>query len=180
MAKSIYETLADGKTETSVPAVTDKKTGNVLRPDMGMVSHTLPLDKLPTPEEFQDADKLLAWARESGQLHACLQSGVQARVIDYRAIFKAMPKKSDLEAGREWTAEFGQDNVNNAEWKVVTPSLGGGDKKKVEQAVLQAGVAMARAMLAAKLKQPQIMAALVPVYGQNGAEQIWEEINKEE
>ena len=179
MAKSIYDTLADGQTETSVPMVTDTKTGNVLRPDMRMVSHTLPADKLPTPEEFQDEDKLLAWAKKTGQLHACLQSGVQARIIDYRAIFKAMPKKSDLEAGREWTAEFGQDNVDKAEWKVVLPSQGGGDKKKIEQAVIQAGVAMAKAMLAANLKETQIMSALTPVYGRDGAEQIWEEINKE-
>ena len=146
---------------------------------MGMIAHTLPLDKLPTQEEFQDEQKLLAWARESGQLHACMQSGVQARVIDYRAIFKAMPKKSDLEKGLLWTPEFGQDNVNNAEWKVVLPSQGGGDKKKIEQAVIQAGVAMAKAMLAANLKQTQIMSALTPVYGQDGAEQIWNEINKE-
>jgi len=113
MAKSIYELLNSLETETSVPKVEDKD-GNVVRKSFGMVAHTLPRDGLPTAEEFEDEEKLLAWAEDKGVLHACLQSGVQARIIDYRATFKSM-KKDDT-----WTPEFGQANVDKAKWKVIS------------------------------------------------------------
>jgi len=113
MAKSIYALLDDLQTETSVPEITDSE-GKVLRKHFGMVKHTLPRAALPTPEQFEDENKLLEWVTESGVLHACLQSGIQARIIDYRAIFKGM-KKDDT-----WTPEFGQANVDKAEWKVTS------------------------------------------------------------
>lgn len=112
MAKSIYALLDDLQTETSVPEIKDAK-GNVIRKHYGMVKHTLPRDGLPTAEEFEDEEKLVEWAEEHGVLHACLQSGIQARIIDYRAIFKGM-KKDD-----EWSPEYGQKNVDLAEWSVV-------------------------------------------------------------
>ena len=128
MAKSIYALLDDLMTETSVPAVTDKD-GKELRKYYGMVDHTLPREALPTSAQFEDAEELLTWAEDAGVLHACLQSGVQSRIIDYRAIFKGM-KKDDV-----WTPEFGQDNVDTAEWKVVSRPEGKVDSKKaVDQA----------------------------------------------
>ena len=128
MAKSIYALLDDLKTETSVPAVEDKD-GKELRRHYGMVKHTLPREKLPTSEQFENEEKLLAWAKDAGVLHQSLQSGIQARVIDYRAIFKGM-KKDDV-----WSPEFGQLNVDSAEWKVVArPEAKVNTKKAVDQA----------------------------------------------
>ena len=128
MAKSIYALLDDLQTETSVPAVQDKD-GKELRKHYGMIDHTLPRSALPTSAQFEDAEKLLIWAEDAGVLHACLQSGVQSRIIDYRAIFKGM-KKDDV-----WSPEFGQDNVDTAEWKVVSrPEAKVNTKKAVENA----------------------------------------------
>ncbi|MDY6893836.1 MAG: hypothetical protein SVO01_00235 [Thermotogota bacterium] len=135
MAKSIYETLQTLETETSVPEITDKD-GNIIRENMGMVKHTLPAEKLPTPEEFENEEKLLEWARQSGQLHQCLQSGVQARVVEYRAIFKAPPKKSDLDKGIKWSPEYGQANVDNAEWLVTKRPAGKKSKEDIAREYL--------------------------------------------
>ena len=122
MAKSIYALLDDLQTETSVPAVEDKN-GNEVRPHYGMVQHTLPRKALPTSEQFEDEDKLLAWAKAAGVLHSALQSGVQARIIDYRAIFKGM-KKDDV-----WAPETGQTKVDTAEWTPVKRPAGKKDAK---------------------------------------------------
>ena len=124
MAKSIYDLLDDLSTETSVPEVTDKN-GKVIRSHFGMVPHTFPRSALPTSEEFEDEEKLLAWAQEHDCLHACLQSGIQSRVIDLRAIFKSYKKDE------EWSPEYGQANVDNSEWKVVTRPQGKKDPKAV-------------------------------------------------
>ena len=124
MAKSIYDLLDDLQTETSVPEVTDKD-GKTIRPHFGMVPHTLPRSALPTSEQFEDEEKLLEWAKETGNLHACLQSGIQARVIDLRAIFKSYKKDE------AWSPEYGQANVDNSEWKVVTRPQGKKDPKAV-------------------------------------------------
>ena len=113
MAKSIYDILDSLETETSVPEVQDKD-GNVIRESFGSVAHTLPREGLPTSEQFENKEKLLAWAEETDNLHECLQSGIQSRIIDYRAIFKGM-KKDDT-----WTPEFGQANVDKSKWKIVT------------------------------------------------------------
>lgn len=124
MAKSIYALLDDLQTETSVPEIKDKN-GKTVRPHFGMVEHTFPRESLPTSEQFEDENLLLEWAREKGVLHACLQSGIQSRIIDLRAIFKAYKKDE------EWSPEYGQHNVDNAEWKVVTRPQSKKDPKAV-------------------------------------------------
>ena len=101
MAKSIYEVLDSMVTETSVPAIGK------------MVEHSIPRDLLPTSEEFESEEKLLKWAQEHGVLHACLQSGVQKRLIDLRAKFKAVKKDED------WTEEMGQKAVDESTWDIV-------------------------------------------------------------
>jgi hypothetical protein len=101
MAQSIFVTLDTLATETSVPAINK------------MVAHTLPRSIFPTSEQFADADKLLQWAKETGCLHACLQKGVQAKLIDARAAFKATKK------GAEWTPEQGQKNVDSMTWEAA-------------------------------------------------------------
>jgi hypothetical protein len=101
MAKSIYEVLDSMVTETSVPA-----KGK-------MVEHTIPRDLLPTSEEFENEEKLLEWAQANNVLHACMQSGVQKRLIDLRAKFKAVKKDE------EWTPEMGQKAVDESTWDIV-------------------------------------------------------------
>lgn len=101
MAKSIFEILDTLETETSVPAVGRN------------VSHNIPRSQFPTAEEFESAEKLEAWARETGLMHACLQSGIQKRLIDIRAIFKSEKK------GETWSAEIGQKKVNESEWTIT-------------------------------------------------------------
>ena len=143
MAKSIYDLLDDLQTETSVPEVLGKD-GKAIRRHFGMVPHTLPRTALPTSEQFEDEEKLLEWAKETGNLHACLQSGIQARVIDLRAIFKAYRKDE------EWSPEYGQANVDSAKWHVVKRPQKG-DKSAVKlQATFDANMAMATAMKATK------------------------------
>lgn len=100
MAKSIYDILTDYRTETSVP-------------NYGMVAHRLPIDLLPTAEEFEDKDKLINWAESLGVTHACLQKGVQKFLIELRATFKAVKK------GEDWTEEKGQAAVDAAEWNIT-------------------------------------------------------------
>ena len=114
MAKSIFEVLDTLETETSVPAVGKN------------VEHTIPRSQFPTAEQFESAELLEAWAKETGNLHACLQSGVQKRLIDIRAIFKSEKK------GETWTGETGQAKVDSSEWTVTTrPKTG----NKVETAI---------------------------------------------
>lgn len=165
MAKSIFEILDDLNTETSVPEVKDSK-GKILRKNFGVVSHTIPRDFLPTSEQFEDEEKLLEWFQDSGNLHAGLQSAVQKRLIDLRAIFKSMGKDD------EWTEEFGQDRLNNAEWKIVSRPKVGTNVKALEKAKLDAGREMAQAMRNAGLPDEMILSALKPVYGDDGANEI--------
>ena len=153
MAKSIYEILADCKTETSV--------GN------GKVAeHTIPKNLFPQPEQFESADELLAWAEENNFTHALLQKGIQKGLIDIRAAFKSVKKDE------EWTPELGQENVDRFEWKITERPKAGSNAKALAQAKLDAGIEMATAMKAAKLAEKTILASLVPVYGQEGADQI--------
>lgn len=141
MAKSIFALLDDLKTETSVPKVEDND-GKVVRKNMGMVAHTLPRKGLPTSKQFENADELLAWAKDAGVLHECLQSGIQARIIDYRAIFKGMKK------GNVWSPAFGQKNVDKAKWAVTKrPNMN--DKEAIKrQAIFAASLSMAKALAA--------------------------------
>ncbi len=166
MAKSIYALLDDLMTETSVPAVTDKDGKNV-REYHGMVRHTFPRSALPTSAQFEDAEELLTWAEDAGVLHACLQSGVQSRIIDYRAIFKGM-KKDDV-----WSPEFGQENVNTAEWKVVSrPEAKVNVSEAKAEATKQANVKMAQAMSDAGLDNAMIITTLSASCGADMAKEI--------
>jgi hypothetical protein len=118
MAQSIFVTLDTLKTETSVPAIGK------------LVQHTLPRSIFPTSEQFADEAKLVAWAEETGCLHACLQKGVQAKLIDARAIFKATKK------GAEWSAELGQENVDSMKWEAAErPANAKSDKQKAIEAM---------------------------------------------
>ena len=117
MAQSIYVTLATRKTETSVPQVTDND-GNVMRKSFGSPEMTIPDEALPTDKEFESVELLEQWCKDNGVFHQCLQSGISSRLIDLRAIFKAMPNKADFESGVRWDVEYGQNALNEAEWKV--------------------------------------------------------------
>lgn len=101
MSKSIYLTLDDLQTTTSVPGFGDS------------IKHTIPRALLPTAEQFEKEEELLKWAEVSGCLHSCLQKGIQKFLIEIRATFKGC-KKAD-----EWTESYGQDNVNKMEWAIT-------------------------------------------------------------
>jgi len=169
MAKSIYDTLDDLETETSVPKIEDKD-GNVLRKSFGMVKHTLPRTGLPTSEQFEHEELLLAWAEETGNLHACLQSGVQARIIEFRAIFKSM-KKDD-----NWTPELGQYNVNKAPWRIVKrPNVS--DKEKI---IFDTNMAIAKAMKATgQVEEDVIFETLINSCGEQLAARIMKKIKED-
>ena len=109
MAKSIFLTLDDLETETSVPAIKDSK-GKVLRESFGDVLHTIPRKLFPTSEQFENADLLLAWSNENGFTHFLLQKSIQKGLIEIRATFKGL-KKDDT-----WSTEYGQANVDRMEW----------------------------------------------------------------
>lgn len=171
MAKSIYALLDDLETETSVPEVKDKN-GNVVRKHFGMVSHTLPRESLPTSEEFEDAEKLLAWAKDTGVLHACLQSGIQSRIIDLRAIFKAYKKDE------EWSPSYGQDNVDNAEWKVVKRPQKTDKEAVKRQATFDANMAIATAMKSTKgITAKMIKDTLIASCGEDMANEIIDKLS---
>ena len=102
MAKSIFEILGDLQTETSVPEI--KST----------VQHTIPRRLFPTPEIFDSAEKLLAWAEENSYTHALLQMGLQKGLIDLRARFKAAKKDET------WSETLGQKQVDSHKWETVS------------------------------------------------------------
>ena len=171
MAKSIYALLDDLKTETSVPSVQDKN-GKELRKYYGMVQHTLPREALPTSAQFEDAEELLTWAEDAGILHQCLQSGIQSRIIDYRAIFKGM-KKDDV-----WTPETGQAHVDSAEWKIVIrPEAKVNISAAKEQATLDANTKMAKAMKDNGLDNELIIKTLGASCGAEMAQEIVDLLN---
>lgn len=147
MAKSIFEILDSLETETSVPAVGKN------------VSQTIPRSQFPTAEQFEDAEKLEAWARETGHMHAALQSGVQKRLIDIRAIFKSEKK------GETWTPEAGQKKVNESEWSIVERPKAG-SSKSVDSARYNDCMKMVANMCMAKMPTDQIKAIAIPVYGE--------------
>lgn len=117
MAQSIFVTLDTLETETSVPVVGSN------------VKHSLPRSMFPTSEQFSDEKKLLAWAEETGCLHACLQKGVSAKLIDARATFKAVKKNET------WSAEYGQKNVDAMKWEPAERPAGA---KTDEQKAIEA------------------------------------------
>ena len=171
MAKSIYALLDDLATETSVPSVEDKN-GKTVRHHYGMVKHTLPREKLPTSEQFENEEKLVQWAKANGVLHQCLQSGIQSRIIDYRAIFKGM-KKDDV-----WTPETGQAHVDSAEWKIVIrPEAKVNISAAKEQATLDANTKMAKAMKDNGLDNELIIKTLGASCGAEMAQKIVDLLN---
>ena len=128
MAQSIYVTLESLQTDTSVPKVTDKD-GKVIREGQGSVSHTLPRKNYPTAEIFDNEEKFLTWAQESGALLAILQNGISSWLISDRATFKQMVKGV-------WSPEIGQENVNAREWSTSTrPENAKTDKQKALDAL---------------------------------------------
>lgn len=153
MAKSIYEILDDLKTTTSVP-------------DYGTeIPHTIPRELLPTAEQFEDEQALLDWARETGNLHAVLQKGIQKFLIEIRATFKSCKKKDT------WSEEYGQKNVNAMEWTITNRPNQSGNKAALA-AKLQAGIEIAQAMKKSGLADKTVLASLIPVYGEDGAQNI--------
>ena len=159
MAKSIYEILNDLNTTTSVP-------------DFGSeISHTIPRKLLPTAEQFEKEKSLLEWAEDNDCVHSCLQKGVQKFLIEIRATFKGCKKDDD------WSEDYGQANVDKMEWSVTNrPNQTGG--KAILKAKLEAGIEMAQAMKNAGLANDMILASLVPVYGDDGAQAIMEGITE--
>ena len=147
-SQSIYVTLDTLTTETSVPGQTPK-----------MQSHSLPRSAFPTSEQFEDAAKLEAWARETGVMHACLQKGIQKHLIDIRAAFKAC-KKADT-----WSNEYGQANVNAYEWTVTTRPAVKADKQAIQaNANITAGVTLVGVLKAQGMPIDAITAMVTQCY----------------
>ena len=147
-SQSIYVTLDILRTETSVPGQNPK-----------MQSHTLPRSAFPTSEQFEHADKLEAWARETGVMHACLQKGIQKHLIDIRAAFKAC-KKADT-----WSPAYGQANVDAYEWTVTTRPVVKADKQAIQaQANITAGVTLVGILKAQGMPLDAITAMVTQCY----------------
>ena len=147
-SQSIYVTLDTLTTETSVPGQTPK-----------MQSHSLPRSAFPTSEQFESAEKLEAWARETGVMHACLQKGIQKHLIDIRAAFKAC-KKADT-----WSNEYGQANVNAYEWTVTTRPAVKADKQAIQaNANITAGVTLVGVLKAQGMPIDAITAMVTQCY----------------
>jgi len=159
MAKSIYDILSDLTTETSVP-------------DYGSIEHTLPRQLLPTAKEFEDSEKLLAWAESNNFTHAVLQKGIQKFLIDLRATFKAV-KKNEV-----WNYDVGQKNVDTAKWNITKrPQVN--DKEEIKKlAIFKANLDIAKAMQATKVMDDKmILTTLTSSCGQEMAEEIMNRIN---
>jgi len=155
MAESIYTQLDNGKVITPV--------------DGKDYTHSLPLHLFPSAEQFEDADKLIAWADENDFTAKLIKKGLQKAIIEVRAVFKACKKDAT------WTEEMGIAQVNKMQWESVDrPNQGGG--KAVTAAKLEAGINMARAMKAAGIGLDMILASLTPVYGEAGSKVIMAEI----
>ena len=160
MSESIFTILANGNKETKVKGQGDY---NMVLPD-----------NMPTAAQFGDANSLQEWAEEHGVMHSCLQKGVQKHLIDLRAKFRSVKKDES------WDHTTAQANVDEAEWTVVTPVTTDKVDKARQAGYFAAGLAMAKAMKAAKLDKDVIFAALTPVYGTEIAGSIMEELVEED
>ena len=159
MAKSIYTTLDDLQTTTSVPGFGDS------------ISHTIPRALLPTAEQFEKEEELLEWAEVSGCLHSCLQKGIQKFLIEIRATFKGC-KKSDT-----WTEDYGQKNVDKMEWSVTNrPNVSG--KKSLDEARFKDCMAMIIKLTGAKMDVETIKTMTVGIYGEAIVNAIFEALAK--
>lgn len=147
-SQSIYVILDTLTTETSVPGQTPK-----------MQSHTLPRSAFPTSEQFEHAEKLEAWVREAGVMHACLQKGIQKHLIDIRAAFKAC-KKADT-----WSLEYGQANVDAYEWTITPRPAIKADKPAIQRAAnITAGVTLVSVLKAQNKPIEEITALVTACY----------------
>ena len=139
-SQSIFVILDSLETETSVPGQTPK-----------MQRHTLPREMFPTSEQFESEHELHQWAVHSGCLHAVLQKGIKAHLIDCRAKFKACKK------GDEWSNEYGQKNLNGFKWEVQARPNG---NTKGDDAAIIAIVGSIKTMLGFNLTPEQIREGL--------------------
>ena len=153
--QSIFTILDSLKTSTSVPGQQPK-----------MQAHTLPRSMFPTSEEFADKKKLVQWACKTGVIHSALQKGVQKHLIDARARFKSC-KKDDV-----WTVAYGQKNVDNYTWEIVSKPNQNNVATVKAQAERDAGHKMAQSMFTAGVDKETIMTSLTAVYGAEVAGEI--------
>ena len=145
-SQSIFTLLDSLETETSVPGQVPK-----------MQRHTLPREMFPTSEQFESETDLLEWAKDTGCLHACLQKGIKAHVIDCRARFKAVRK------GDVWSNEYGQDNLDSYKWEVmVRPNQG--ERKKLVMKEIETLSKSIQTMLALGLDIETIKPKLVEMH----------------
>ena len=145
-SQSIFTLLDSLETETSVPGQNPK-----------MQAHTLPREMFPTSEQFESETDLLEWAKDTGCLHACLQKGIKAHVIDCRARFKAVRK------GDVWSNEYGQDNLDSYKWEVmVRPNQG--ERKKLVMKEIETLSKSIQTMLALGLDIETIKPKLVEMH----------------
>ncbi len=159
MAESIFVTLDNCKTETSVPAMGKSEDGKTI-----MVSHSLPQELFPTSEQFEQEGQLLAWAEGNGFTHAILQRGIQKFLIEARATFKGSKKKET------WTETLGQTNVDAMEWKAIARPSQGGNQKAIATAVLKETVANMQLMIdVAGLKEAKIKKVLIDKFDNDDA-----------
>jgi hypothetical protein len=150
MAKSIFDVLATGTTETSVPSQGKDDKGNALT-----FEHSLPQGLFPTDAQYESAADLLSWAEGNGFTHAVLQRGIQKFLIEVRATYKGC-KKEDT-----WDAAYGQANVDEMEWSIVKRPNQGGSNQAIAKAVLQETVNNMQLMIdVAGLTEKKIMAVL--------------------
>ena len=145
-SQSIFTLLDSLETETSVPGQVPK-----------MQRHTLPREMFPTSTQFESETDLLEWAKDTGCLHACLQKGIKAHVIDCRARFKAVRK------GDVWSNEYGQDNLDSYKWEVmVRPNQG--ERKKLVMKEIETLSKSIQTMLALGLDIETIKPKLVEMH----------------
>jgi len=157
MAESIYTQLENQSVLTPVD-------GKDFR-------HPLPDGLFPTDKQFESKEELLAWADAHDFTYPLIQKGLQKAIIEVRAAFKSC-KKDEV-----WSEKLGLANIEEMCWKIVDrPNQGGG--KAILAAKLDAGINMARAMISAGIDKEMILASLVPVYGQDGADAIMEAISE--
>ena len=142
-SQSIFVILDSLETETSVPGQIPK-----------MQRHTLKRESFPTSKQFESEEDLKNWAIGAGCLHACLQKGVKAHLIDCRARFKSC-KKNDT-----WTNEYGQANLDAFDWE-VQERPNGGNKEKIDKAVEEKLKAERVGMLVKQIKMLQEFGATI-------------------
>ncbi|MDA3807218.1 MAG: hypothetical protein PF440_04810 [Thiomicrorhabdus sp.] len=165
MAKSIFDVLATGTTETSVPSQGKDIKGNALT-----FEHTLPEGLFPDDQEFESPSALLAWSESNGFTHAILQRGIQKFLIEVRATYKGC-KKDDT-----WDEAYGQVNVDEMEWtEVKRPNQGG--TRSLDKARYADCLAMIAQLMEQKMDVETIKTMTTGIYGAVIVEAIFEALN---